>query len=95
MASLWNFHGTRQLAGEKLTDWEGCFAVSFIKRAFSAHDSVIRSRRVPVPYSRLRFPSVFMLFGFAAVTVPAFPSSDYFHRHHANVRFHACFRLYH
>ena len=33
------------------------------------------------------------VFGFAAATVPAFSSSDYFHRYHANVRFHACLRL--
>ena len=35
-----------------------------------------------------------MLFGFAAATVPAFSSSDYFHRYYANVRFHACLRIF-
>jgi hypothetical protein len=65
-----------------------------------ALDSLIRSADIhsgAAPLggvsASLMFACVLMLFGFAAATVPAFSSSDYFHRYHANVRFHACLRL--
>jgi hypothetical protein len=64
----------------------------------SALDSLMRSadiHREAAPFGALVSRVYLCFFGFAAATVPAFLSSDYFHRYHANVRFHACLRLVH